>query len=55
VSAEGIVFHSEHETENGKQWNLSIKRQEAMSLARLVYFSKEGVTDFFGAMMKVGE
>jgi hypothetical protein len=32
-----------------------VQPQEAMSLAGLVYFSKEGVTDFFGALVKVGE
>jgi hypothetical protein len=38
-----------------EQWNLTVKRQEMVLLARLVYFSKEGVTDFFGALVKVGE
>jgi hypothetical protein len=61
----GIIFHLDA-AEHFKWWvrnflwihekrNLNVKRQEAMSLGRLVYFSKERVTDFFGVLVKVGD
>jgi hypothetical protein len=61
----GVIFHSDI-AENCKwhvrnflwsceQRDLTAKRQEAMAFARVVYFSKERVTDFFGVLMKVGD